>query len=351
MAHKKAGGSSRNGRDSAGQRLGVKRFGGETVLAGNILVRQRGTKWRAGTRRRPRQGPHDFRRHRRDRDLPDQSRRPHLRVGQPADGGRGIAGFQRLPASHRPGDIKVSKGEMGRHLPFFLPWYGGSHARRRRGRRDRTAICNRHAAADPEAAGQARRQDHRRARRRSGGGAPTWRRCPSSGGTAARCSPWSSGATARSSAVGVRPDRRTGRPRSRSRPGSESRIGGAATPPKPTQAVIDRAFADGRDPDRLVHQSGQQRPRPARGREVRVPVPRHRHGALPISGAFPVERLRARTAQLGEPQVLGRAADRGRRCPAQQRCLRSASKRRALSSGRRGIPMSTGSSRRSTISP
>ena len=49
MAHKKAGGSSRNGRDSAGQRLGVKRFGGEAVLAGNILVRQRGTKWRPGT--------------------------------------------------------------------------------------------------------------------------------------------------------------------------------------------------------------------------------------------------------------------------------------------------------------
>lgn len=48
MAHKKAGGSSRNGRDSAGQRLGVKRFGGESVLAGNILVRQRGTKWRTG---------------------------------------------------------------------------------------------------------------------------------------------------------------------------------------------------------------------------------------------------------------------------------------------------------------
>jgi len=48
MAHKKAGGSSRNGRDSAGQRLGVKKFGGEAVLAGNILVRQRGTKWRPG---------------------------------------------------------------------------------------------------------------------------------------------------------------------------------------------------------------------------------------------------------------------------------------------------------------
>jgi large subunit ribosomal protein L27 len=48
MAHKKAGGSSRNGRDSAGQRLGVKLFGGENVFAGNILVRQRGTKWHAG---------------------------------------------------------------------------------------------------------------------------------------------------------------------------------------------------------------------------------------------------------------------------------------------------------------
>mgnify|MGYP001209379857 CR=1 FL=1 len=49
MAHKKAGGSSRNGRDSAGRRLGVKKFGGEAVLAGNIIVRQRGTKWHAGT--------------------------------------------------------------------------------------------------------------------------------------------------------------------------------------------------------------------------------------------------------------------------------------------------------------
>jgi large subunit ribosomal protein L27 len=48
MAHKKAGGSSRNGRDSAGRRLGVKKFGGETVIAGNILVRQRGTKMYPG---------------------------------------------------------------------------------------------------------------------------------------------------------------------------------------------------------------------------------------------------------------------------------------------------------------
>jgi large subunit ribosomal protein L27 len=48
MAHKKAGGSSRNGRDSKGRRLGVKKFGGETVLGGNIIVRQRGTKWHPG---------------------------------------------------------------------------------------------------------------------------------------------------------------------------------------------------------------------------------------------------------------------------------------------------------------
>jgi large subunit ribosomal protein L27 len=48
MAHKKAGGSSRNGRDSAGRRLGVKKYGGENVIAGNIIVRQRGTKFHPG---------------------------------------------------------------------------------------------------------------------------------------------------------------------------------------------------------------------------------------------------------------------------------------------------------------
>ena len=48
MAHKKAGGSSRNGRDTAGRRLGVKKFGGEAVIAGNIIIRQRGTKWHPG---------------------------------------------------------------------------------------------------------------------------------------------------------------------------------------------------------------------------------------------------------------------------------------------------------------
>jgi large subunit ribosomal protein L27 len=49
MAHKKAGGSSRNGRDKAGRRLGVKAFGGEAVIAGNIIIRQRGTKVHPGT--------------------------------------------------------------------------------------------------------------------------------------------------------------------------------------------------------------------------------------------------------------------------------------------------------------
>lgn len=49
MAHKKAGGSSRNGRDSAGRRLGVKIYGGQEVLAGNIIIRQRGTKYIPGT--------------------------------------------------------------------------------------------------------------------------------------------------------------------------------------------------------------------------------------------------------------------------------------------------------------
>ena len=48
MAHKKSGGSSRNGRDTAGRRLGVKKFGGQRVIPGNIIVRQRGTKWRPG---------------------------------------------------------------------------------------------------------------------------------------------------------------------------------------------------------------------------------------------------------------------------------------------------------------
>jgi large subunit ribosomal protein L27 len=49
MAHKKAGGSSRNGRDTAGRRLGIKKFGGQDVISGNIIVRQRGTQYYPGT--------------------------------------------------------------------------------------------------------------------------------------------------------------------------------------------------------------------------------------------------------------------------------------------------------------
>jgi large subunit ribosomal protein L27 len=49
MAHKKAGGSSRNGRDTEGRRLGIKKFGGEKVIAGNIILRQRGTRWKPGS--------------------------------------------------------------------------------------------------------------------------------------------------------------------------------------------------------------------------------------------------------------------------------------------------------------
>ena len=49
MAHKKAGGSSRNGRDTEGRRLGIKKSGGQAVAAGNIILRQRGTKWKPGT--------------------------------------------------------------------------------------------------------------------------------------------------------------------------------------------------------------------------------------------------------------------------------------------------------------
>ena len=60
MAHKKAGGSSRNGRDSVGRRLGVKKFGGEAVIPGNIIVRQRGTRWWPGEGSRHGTGPHDL---------------------------------------------------------------------------------------------------------------------------------------------------------------------------------------------------------------------------------------------------------------------------------------------------
>lgn len=88
MAHKKQGGSSRNGRDSAGKRLGVKAFGGEHVIPGNIIARQRGTTWHPGLNVGMGTDHTLFAQDRRSRRIPRQSQRPHLRLGY-SDGGRG----------------------------------------------------------------------------------------------------------------------------------------------------------------------------------------------------------------------------------------------------------------------
>ncbi len=80
MAHKKAGGSTRNGRDSHSKRLGVKKFGGEDVLAGNILIRQRGTVYRPGVNVGIGHRPHPVRDRARRRRISRQGREaPHLR--------------------------------------------------------------------------------------------------------------------------------------------------------------------------------------------------------------------------------------------------------------------------------
>jgi hypothetical protein len=84
MAHKKAGGSSRNGRDSAGRRLGVKKFGGQDVIGGNIIIRQR------GGQRWPWQGSHPVCAHRRPRAIPRWQTRPQICVGRYGSGGCGI---------------------------------------------------------------------------------------------------------------------------------------------------------------------------------------------------------------------------------------------------------------------
>ena len=86
MAHKKAGGSSRNGRDSAGQRLGVKMFGGQTAIAGNILARQRGTTWHAGQNVGMGKDHTLFALDRRSRAVQYQSQRPRVRL-RPSEGG------------------------------------------------------------------------------------------------------------------------------------------------------------------------------------------------------------------------------------------------------------------------
>ncbi len=86
MAHKKAGGSSRNGRDSQSKRLGVKKFGGEAVIAGNIIVRQRGTQWHVGENVGLGKD-HTILRLPRQCELPYESQRPHVRV-RDAESGR-----------------------------------------------------------------------------------------------------------------------------------------------------------------------------------------------------------------------------------------------------------------------
>ncbi len=91
MAHKKAGGSSRNGRDTAGRRLGVKHFGGETVIPGNIIVRQRGTKVHPGTGVGIGARPHHLCDRQRRREFPQDQ-------GRAADSFRHPAGRCRVTA-------------------------------------------------------------------------------------------------------------------------------------------------------------------------------------------------------------------------------------------------------------
>ena len=120
MAHKKAGGSSRNGRDTAGRRLGVKHFGGESVIAGNIIIRQRGTKWHPGT------GVGIGRDHTifavidGTVSVPRQQGRQAGRVGrQSAGAGRIIRRLHTPPAHQTGGDFKGLRGD-GKPSPLFV---------------------------------------------------------------------------------------------------------------------------------------------------------------------------------------------------------------------------------------
>lgn len=100
MAHKKAGGSSRNGRDSEAKRLGIKRFGGQWVSAGNILVRQRGTRFHAGENVGMGKDQHPFRQSGWGRPLRDQRQIPTpLCDGRP---GFGLTAFLSSARGPRP---------------------------------------------------------------------------------------------------------------------------------------------------------------------------------------------------------------------------------------------------------
>ena len=91
MAHKKAGGSSRNGRDSESKRLGVKRFGDQAVVPGNIIIRQRGTKWHAGVNVGMGKDHTLFATHDRPRPIHYETR-PSFRERSPGPRGRRVNG-------------------------------------------------------------------------------------------------------------------------------------------------------------------------------------------------------------------------------------------------------------------
>ncbi len=91
MAHKKAGGSSRNGRDSESKRLGVKKFGGEAVISGNIIRASARYAVASGFQRRPRQGSHDLCAYRRQCELPNEGQRSRIRVCNAESGSSGIS--------------------------------------------------------------------------------------------------------------------------------------------------------------------------------------------------------------------------------------------------------------------
>ena len=116
MAHKKAGGSSRNGRDTAGRRLGIKKSGGQAVVPGNIIVRQRGTKWRVGDNVGLGKDHTIFALVDGTRVLQDEGRRAFLRLRRAVAGACRIAGW----ASRRPADpASNSRRGSGKPLPLF----------------------------------------------------------------------------------------------------------------------------------------------------------------------------------------------------------------------------------------
>ena len=112
MAHKKAGGSSRNGRDSAGRRLGVKKYGGEAVVPGNIIIRQRGTQEMAGRRRGNGQGSHDL--------CDCRGRRPNSTKALKAALSFRSSRCRRPQSKPKPGNTRISGGIGAKPVPLSV---------------------------------------------------------------------------------------------------------------------------------------------------------------------------------------------------------------------------------------